>query len=493
MATLSAPIAISFHSLPLLAWLATAYLIASAAAQPLCGKLTDIYSRRTGLLVANLLFGIGNLTCGLASERWTMIFGRVLAGLGGGSLNTIGTIVINDLVPSRQRGVWQGIGNICWGAGNGLGGVLGGYINDRWNWNMAFLLQTPLTGVSLTLVYMYTNHSNDALNGQNSIKNSGKPSIRRVDFLGSFSLVATLVVFILGLNSGGIVSWSHPLVLISFGLSAALFCVFVFVEEKVAKEPVIPLRLMFNSIVASTCVATWFFTMIMYALIFYIPIYFRVRGQSTTASGAALIPFSIATSLGSLLVGASIRKIGRYKYANLLTLFGMLLATSLLCACTLRTPLWLPLVCMGLLGASYGGMLTVTLVALINAVEIQDQAVVTSLMYAFRSTGAVIGVAMASAVFQNVLRTRLWLRFGHRENGAEMIRKIIDSIDEMNRMAWQDRGLVRESYMISLRAVFVATVGLAVLGLVSGLLIKERRLHTTLSRKDDEDESTHTN
>lgn len=69
MATLSAPIATSFQSLPLLAWLATAYLIASAAVQPLCGKLTDIYSRRTGLLAANILFGIGNLTCGLASEK----------------------------------------------------------------------------------------------------------------------------------------------------------------------------------------------------------------------------------------------------------------------------------------------------------------------------------------------------------------------------------------------------------------------------------------
>lgn len=493
MATLSVPIATSFHSLPLLVWLATAYLIASAAVQPLCGKLTDIYSRRTGLLIANLLFGVGNLTCGLATERWTMIFGRALAGMGGGALNTISTIVISDLVPSRQRGVWQGIGNVCWGAGNGLGGVLGGYINDRWNWNMAFFLQTPLTGVSLALVYIYVNHSNDELSGQSSIKTSAEPSIRRVDFLGSVSLVATLVVFILGLNSGGIVSWSHPLVLTSFGVSAALFCVFVFIEEKVAREPVIPIRLIFQPIVASTCLASWFFVMIMYALIFYIPIYFRVRGQSTTASGAALIPFSIATSVGSLLVGATMRNIGRYKYANIVTLFGILLATTLLCACTLRTPLWLPRLCMGIFGASYGGMLTVTFVALINAVEIQEQAVATSLMYAFRATGSVIGVAMASAVFQNVLRTRLRIRFGHRENGADMIRKIIDSIDEMNRMAWRDRGLVRESYMISLKGVFVATFGLAVLGLVSGLLIKERRLHTTLSRKDDdEDESTHT-
>ena len=42
MATLAAPVATDFQSLPLLVWLATVYLIASAAVQPLCGKLTDI-------------------------------------------------------------------------------------------------------------------------------------------------------------------------------------------------------------------------------------------------------------------------------------------------------------------------------------------------------------------------------------------------------------------------------------------------------------------
>lgn len=483
MATLSAPIATSFQSLTLLAWLATAYLIASAAVQPLCGKLTDIYSRRTGLLVANILFGIGNLTCGLASERWTMIFGRVLAGVGGGAVTAIGSIVASDVVPSRKRGVWQGIGNLCWGAGNGLGGVFGGYINDRWNWNMAFLLQCPLTVVTLVLIYIYLTYHEDEL----KIRTSAVPSIRRVDFLGSLSLVATLVVFLLGLNFGGIVSWSHPLVLTSFVVSAVLFCVFIYIEERVASEPIIPVHLILDRLAATTCLLIWFVLMVVYALIFYIPIYFRVRGQSTTASGTALVPLSIATAVGSLLVGTIIHRTGGYKYVAIVILLGILVATILLCTCTLRTPSWLPLVCMALVGAGFGGSLTVTFVALVNAAEIQDQAVMTSLLYTFRSTGAVMGVALASAVFQYVLRSRLWNRFGHRENGAEIIRKVTDSLDEMDRLAWQDRELVRDSYMVSLTAVFAATVGLAVLSLVGGLLLKEIRLHTTLGREDEDE------
>lgn len=140
-ATLSAPISASFNSLSLLSWLASAYFIANAALQPLSGRLTDILSRRTGLIFSNVFFAAGNLICGLATSEGVMIFGRVIAGMGGGGLTAISTFVGSDLVPLRRRGVWQGFGNICFGVGAGLGGIFGGWINDTWGWRKAFLIQ----------------------------------------------------------------------------------------------------------------------------------------------------------------------------------------------------------------------------------------------------------------------------------------------------------------------------------------------------------------
>ena len=81
MATLAAPIAISFNSLLLLAWLATAFLIGQAATQPLSGKLTDIFSRQSGFIVSSLIFTRGNIVCGFAREQWTMTLGRLVAGV----------------------------------------------------------------------------------------------------------------------------------------------------------------------------------------------------------------------------------------------------------------------------------------------------------------------------------------------------------------------------------------------------------------------------
>lgn len=89
-------------------------------------------------------------------------------------------------------------------------------------------------------------------------------------------LIATLVIFLMGLNSGGnIVPWIHPLALTALPFSAVLFCAFVTVEEKVAREPVVPVGLILDRTVAGGCLTNWFFIMIAYALGFYTVIFFE--------------------------------------------------------------------------------------------------------------------------------------------------------------------------------------------------------------------------
>lgn len=441
------------------------------------------------MLLANLLFGLGNLFCGFAVEKWMMIAGRLLAGLGGGALNAVATIMISDYIPLRQRGLWQGMGNLCWGLGNGLGGVFGGYCNDVWGWDMAFLAQTPLTMFCIALVYFDVDKNPP--NAQYE-SHSSKSSIRRVDFLGSFLLVATLVVFLLGINTGPIATWNHPLVITSFVISAPLFCLFVYVEERVATEPIIPIRLIFDRTVACGCLANWLFSVIVYALLYYIPIYFRVRGKSSTDAGAALVPFSIFNALGSFGAGMMISKMGNYRFFKFTCPVVMLAATILISLFNLTTATWLPLLCMGLVGVSFGGMIMVTLLALFSAVETADQAVVTSLSYTFRSTGAVMGVALASAIFQHLLRTSLWAQLGNRENGAEIIGKLLHSLNEIDRLPALDQSLARQGYMHALTAIFIGTVVLAVLGLISASLIRELKLYGTLTRDDANDPETAT-
>ncbi|KAI1391081.1 MFS general substrate transporter [Hypoxylon trugodes] len=490
IATLSAPIASEFHSLSLLSWLATAYLISNAACQPISGRLTDIFGRGPGLVFSNVFFAAGNLICGLAQDVDAMILGRVVAGIGGGGLMSISTFVGTDLVPLRNRGVIQGIGNICYGLGAMLGGVFGGLINDNssWGWRLAFLVQVPPILVSAVLAAYLI---------RIPPKVSEKSYLARIDFTGSFSLIVFLVLLLLGLNSGGnIVPWIHPLPLTTLPLSLAAFIAFIIWESR-AKQPVIPVRLLLDRTVFAACMTNLLCCMVNIIALYYVPVYMQSRGSSATDSGSVIAVASIGICFSSVGSGLVMRKTGRYvvnTYSINSTLLRVTLgvfAVSLQLASSIilttaneNTPKWPLMIAFLLLSSGQGAMLTVTLLACLAAVDHSHQATVTSATYAFRSVGGTVGLTIASAIYQNVLKTELWERFGDLPGAADEIHRIRDDLDELKHLpgGWYD-GVIA-SFMEAFRSVWFAMVGLSLLALISVSLMKQHKLHSTLARNE---------
>ncbi|KAJ8126598.1 hypothetical protein O1611_g7040 [Lasiodiplodia mahajangana] len=101
-------------------WIATSYFLTLTTFQPLYGKLSDIFGRKTCLLFAYAVFGLGCLGCGLARDILELCIARAVAGAGGGGMNAVVTILVTDLVSLRDRGVWQGYINIVFAAGPSL-------------------------------------------------------------------------------------------------------------------------------------------------------------------------------------------------------------------------------------------------------------------------------------------------------------------------------------------------------------------------------------
>jgi predicted MFS family arabinose efflux permease len=391
-------------------------------------------------------------------------------------LTAIATFVVTDFVPLRRRGVWQGFGNICFGTGSALGGVFGGFLHDTLGWRWAFLIQVPLVVVSGALVFFFTSGI--------PVKESHKSRISRVDFLGALTLVIMLVLLLLGLNSGGnLVPWNHPLVIVSLILGFVFFLVFIYVEDRIAPEPVIPVRLLLDRTVFASCLINWLMCMSVFSLIYFGPIYFQALGASATVAGLRMIPQSAGAAIGSLGSGLIMRATGRYWLLVLaLNALGVLGNALILATFNRTTALAPSLVYIILNGIWYGGMLTCTLVGLIAAVDHEQQAVVTSASYAFRSTGSTIGITAASTVFQNVLRKQLWQRLGDRKGAAEVIKKVRDSINEVANLkpGWKEE--VLESYVQALKGVWGLMLALSVAVLICGLFMKEHILHKNLAR-----------
>ena len=478
MATLLVPISSSFSSLKTLSWIGSAYLIGQSVTQPLSGRLTDIFGRREGLLLCNLIFGLGTLLCGLAPSQEVLIAGRTIAGLGGGAMVTISMFVAGDLVPLRKRGVLQGIGNIILGVGSGIGGLLGGWINGLAGWRVAFLVQVPFVILGTVMVFFVV---------KVPVKKTQRSALKRVDYLGSLVLTCALVLFLLGLNTGGnFLPWTHPLVLTALPLSLVFLLIFIYVEDKKALEPIIPIRLLLNRTVASACLSYWFVFMAYFALTYYIPVYLQLLGKTPTEAGLRFIPFSAGSGAGSFGAGLIMRTTGKYYHLDKLS-HALLVLSTALTATTLTAhthPLY-PFLYLGLFGLGLGGILITTLIALVSAVPQEHQAVVTSAGFAFRSTGSVIGIAVASSAFQNLLRVKLQRSIGGGSvaDADGIVERIRENLDEIVRLPEQLRGAVERDYMEAVQGVFGVVCGFAVLAAVSSLFMREHVLHANIERR----------
>ncbi|KAH8200303.1 hypothetical protein TruAng_005519 [Truncatella angustata] len=427
IATLTVPISSEFRSLSLLPWLATAYLISNAVCQPLSGRLTDIFGRGPGLVFSHIAFSVGNLICGLATNAPQMILGRVIAGIGGGGLMSIATFLGSDLVPLRKRGVVQGMLNLCFGSGAMLGGVIGGLLNDYSNrgWRLAFLIQVPPSLLAAVGVHFFI---------RTAPKQSQKSYLARIDFFGVFLLTSFLVLFLVGLNTGGnIVPWTHPVPLTTIPMSVVAFFSFIWWELR-AVQPVIPVNLLLKRTVLAACLSNFFCTMVIFGLLFYIPLYLQVRGRTATEVGLLILFSPMGSSVSSVGAGVIMNKTGKYIGLGIASVIVMILGVIIFGFHNENTHDWMTAIVFFLVGTGYASMLTTTLLACIAAVEHTHQAVVTAATYLGRSLGSTLGITISSAVYQNILNDKLWDRFGDYPDAAKHIARIRNDVSELKHL-----------------------------------------------------------
>ncbi|KAK7208638.1 membrane transporter [Myxozyma melibiosi] len=474
VATLLAHIASEFNELRSVSWIATGYMISVAAVQPIYGKISDIYGRKAVLIACNITFGVGSVLCGLAPSFWFLVGARILTGIGGGGLTSLTAITLSDIVPLRQRGVLQGIGNILWGCGAAFGGVVGGIITEAFGWRWAFLSQGPIIALSIVTI---------TFNLHLPVKEVDGSKLKRIDFLGSFTLVMALVSFLLTASIGGVYfPWFSIPVFMSLLISILFFVGFLFVELRVAKEPIIPLHLLKDPTVFGSSFTSWFMNMIYYAQLYYIAIYFTsVRHVSPTKSGSSLIPHFLGDSVGALVVGYYMRATGRYFPMIVLAAVSLFLGSLALCFVGTETPRWLIMGTIFIPGFGFGLYLTLTLIALVAAVPREFQAVSTSIQYGFKGTGSTLGVSLSTAVFQNVLASKLYARITG-PGSEEIISQVLGSVDQIGHLSPELQEIVTVSYLDAVKAVFMLATVLCVMCAGTGFMMKEHKLHNTVRR-----------
>ncbi|KAF7313663.1 hypothetical protein HMN09_00522900 [Mycena chlorophos] len=512
VATLLTPISSAFNKSTDASYIGTSYLLSLCCFTPLYGRLADILGRKGAMLLALFFFGSGTVFCGLASSMEALILARAVAGIGGGgrghdSFLLVATIVQSDIIPLKQRGLYQGLTNLLYGLGAGLGGPLSGWINDRWGWRAAFYFQAPLMIFSATLVSWKVNiRLPSEIEDQPLLE-----KLQRIDILGSFTLVGFVGCLLLGvsLKSTEELPWSHPLIYGLLVVSVIFGISFVLVEKYWAVSPVMPLHLLMQRTPFAVSVSNLWGSMVAFSMLYNVPLvefsFFSVprleplqylsavKLYSSTSAGAHLIPHSIAIPCGSVAAGWLMRKTGKLYALTVAAAASSLFANVLVAfwnGGTAPFHLWADLIPQALGMAAF---ITSTLIAMIAGVTREDMPVATGITYLFRTTGQVLGVSLSGAVVQSVLVEKLRQRI-HDPHSAEIIYEIRRVASLGSAALWSKtefyrhsaasistlpakwRAIAVESYGDALRAVFILQAALSLLCLLSSLPIQENPL-----------------
>ncbi|KAH8423075.1 putative MFS multidrug transporter [Aspergillus melleus] len=460
------------HSLNLTSWIATSYFLTLTSFQPLYGKLSDIFGRKTCLLSAYAIFGTGCLFCGLAQNIHHLIAARVFQGIGGGGMTTVVNILMSDIIPLRDRGVWQGVVNIIYASGSGIGAPLGGVLADYIGWRWAFIAQVPLCIIAFIAVSIML----DLPSREDS---HWKDKLRRIDFPGAIVLVGAVFSFLLGLDRGSNVSWSLPITIVSLSVSAVLFVLFLVIETYYAREPFAPRHIIFDRTFFAAYSCNFFSFGGVIASLFYIPLYFQaVDGVSATASGLRLLPSILTGVSGSLFAGFMMKWTGKFYWLTVIAYAVLTLGVTLIFLFSGGVTENLVVMIIGTMAQSFGNGIgvTTTLISLISNSTPEDQAVVTACSYLFRSLGSVIGLSLSSTVVQQVLRGRLRYALRDSEDIDRIVEGVRQSLDFIKTLDPAVAKVVRSCYGWATNKGFSLLVGIVFFALVSSFFIREKKL-----------------
>lgn len=287
-------------------WVGSAYLLAAAASAPVWGKVSDIFGRKYIILMANLVFLVGSLVAGISSSIGMLIGARVIQGIGGGGLIILVNVCIGDLFSMRERPKYYGIMGMVWAIASGVGPVIGGAFTEGVSWRWCFYINLPLDGVSLILLFIFL-----------KLDNPRTPLIaglKGIDWAGVLAIIGGVVMFLFGMESGGVThAWdsAFTLCLIIFGL--VVIGIFFVIEARVAKYPVIPLRIFRDTSNLAALGACFIHGFVFIGASYYLPLYFQVvLGASPILSGVYLFAMVLTFSAISAGTGIFIKKTGRF-------------------------------------------------------------------------------------------------------------------------------------------------------------------------------------
>lgn len=439
-----------------LAWVVTAYTLATTVSTPLYGKLGDLYGRKRLFMIAIGIFLVGSALSGLAHSMLQLIMFRGLQGLGAGGLIVGVLSIIGELVPPRERGKIQGYFSAVMAVAMIGGPLVGGFLTDHLSWRWSFYVNLPIGIVALAVVSATLHLPRHKVS-------------HKIDYVGAALLTAAASSLVLLTTWGGTqYGWVSTQIIALAVVGVAATAAFIAVELRVA-EPILPLHVFKSRNFSLLQGLAFLLGFAMFGGITFLPFYQQiVQGASATNSGLLLLPMLMGMLVTSMIGGQLMTRTGRYRYAVILG--GALLATGLflLSLLAVDTTRFVSSLYMVVVGAGLGLLMNVANTVSQSAVDQKDVGVASSTTTFFRTIGGSFGVSIFGAIFTHQLSAGL-------SGAASGLAKAGTNIDPtvLDKMPTPVLSLYQHAVSNATSTVFTVAIGLGALAFLLALLVKE--------------------
>ncbi|KAH9936930.1 iron permease [Amylocystis lapponica] len=417
---------------------------------------------------------LGSILCGVSKSMNFLIAGRTVQGVGGGGIASTTAIIISDLVPLRERGVFNGLIGIAWSAGSGMGPIVGGALAQSGQWRWLFYLNIPICGVAAVLIVLFLR--------TRTPPGTLLEKFQRVDWIGTGLVVAATTSCVIGLTWSGIqYAWGSVPVLVPLILGLAGLVAFLAYERMFPKRPLVPYTLMTTLTGASGYLQTFIMPIVMLGLIYYIPVYFQAcKGASPIGAGVDQLSLALVTSPVGILSGVSVNKTQRYRPQLWVAWVFLIVGTGLLITVEADTPRGHAIGFLILAGVGFGILVTTTYFPVLAPLDVSQNAPALAFFMFLRNFAQVWGVTIGGTILQNELQKRLPPAFLEQfPQGTGIAYATIPLIVSLPEPLKSE---VRTAFARSLRVVWEVMVAIAGAGLLSCLLMKGLPLHTSTDR-----------